>query len=250
MTIGNDHGYEQDPRSSRVVEQSTESHHLAHVTRDLMPLLAEHRLSEAGSNVALERLLARLEPVVRRFLQRRVAASGWDAEFVQESTQQSLVAIVFSLHGCRATTDAELVGWALGVARIQLADLLRREGPRGDSFDDPHPPVVGESLDASVGRCDDVDPGLEILLGVVGRVSDALPDDTAALLWMRLVCDYEWREVGEALGISAGAAKLRFQRLVVTMRKLVHKQLAVLPAPERASGLAWLARRLSDVGNG
>lgn len=247
MTIGNDDRYEQDPRVAGVAVQHSNSPAGENVSPDLTSLLAEHRRSDAGSDVALERLLVRLEPVLRGFLRRQAVAMGRYAEFVQEATQQSLVAIVFSLDGCRATNDAELVGWTLGVARNQLADLLRREGPWSESFDDAYPPVVGESFHASVGRCDDIEPGLEIVLGAVGRVGDALPDDTSALLWMRLVGDYEWREVGYALGISGGAAKLRFQRLVVSMRTLVHRQLTALPPSERALGLSWLARRLGDV---
>ncbi|MBK8059513.1 MAG: hypothetical protein IPK33_17145 [Gemmatimonadetes bacterium] len=251
MTIGNDDGYECEQRPADVAGHDGEPHVGCSDRVDLTALLDSHRHGDDGDDAALERLLARLEPPLRRFLARRVRAMGRDLDFVQDAMQQSLVAIVLGLHGCRAQTDAELVAWALGVARNQLAELLRREGPWSDSLDDDQAPVVvGESFHTSAGQCDDVDPGLDVLLGVVGRISAALPAKAAALLWMRLIADYEWHEVGAELGISAGAAKLRFQRMQVSLRAHVREQLSELPEPERRSAQAWLTRQLGEVIDG
>lgn len=251
MTIDNDDGCECDQRPADAEGRDVETDVDCSDRVDLTALLAAHQKGDASDDAALEALLAHLEPPLRRFLGRRVRSMGRDLDFVQDATQQSLVAIVLSVHGCRARSDAELVAWALGVARNQLAELLRREGPWADSLDDDQAPVVaGESFHTSAGQCDDVDPGLDVLLGVVGRISAALPAKAAALLWMRLVAGYEWHEVGAELGISAGAAKLRFQRMQVSLRAQVQKQLAVLPDPARRSAQAWLSRQLGDVIDG
>ncbi len=213
--------------------------------RDLCSLLAQHRAGGDLSEAALERLVLRIHPPIRGYLRQQANAMGRDDEFLQEATQQSLVSIVFGLHGCRAINDAEFMGWVLSVARNQISDLLRREGPWSVSLDDElETVVVSEDFHASIGRCDDVEPGLDVLLQAVGRVSASLPADAAALLWMRLIGGFEWREVADAVGIAASAAKRRFQRLQRSLRAPVYEQLSTLPASDRASALDWLARRL------
>lgn len=215
-------------------------------TNELIELFAEHRVGNGGE-VPVARLLERLERPVRNFMRRRARTLGCSGDFEQEATQQALVAIVIGLDGCRARNDGELVAWVLGVARNQIAELLRREGPWGARLDDERVNhCVGESYHTAACALDDVEPGLEVLLEVVGRISMRAQSESAVLLWMRLVGRSEWQEVGEELGISAGAAKLRFQRLQVSLRAMVREQLDLLPEPDRELAHAWLAGRLHE----
>lgn len=213
----------------------------------LVPLLILLREGNAHHPWACATLIETVQRPVRTFLQRRAERCGLDASFVDDVVQDALSRIALSAHHCKATSDARAMGWVFAVARSAWSDTLRREGPARLSLDDPgvHGAAL-HSFDASRGYRDDVTPGLEILLEVAVDVSRTLPAETGTLLWMRLIGNEEWSNIGTALGLSATAARRRFQRAQHTMRRLVWERLSILSDPQRSLARAWLLARIGQ----
>ena len=139
------------------------------------------------------------------------------------------------------------MAWLLSVAHTPLADALRREGPRAVALHDARFDSISvQSFHESIGRRSAASPGLEILLRAVVEVSSELSAADAALLWMRLIAEDEWATIGVALGISATAARRRFQRMQKTMGQRVRASLQSLPLVARRLAHEWLSKHLNE----
>lgn len=213
----------------------------------LVPLLILLREGSAHHPRACATLIETVQRPVRSFLQRRAERCGFDVSFVDDVVQDALARIAMSAHRCKATSDASAMAWVFAVARSAWSDTLRREGPARLALDDPgvHGAAL-HSFDESWGHRQEVTPALEILLQTAVDVSLALPTETGTLLWMRLIANEDWSHIGSSLGLSATAARRRFQRAQRTMRRLVRERLSTLSAPQRSLAHSWLVARIGD----
>jgi len=118
------------------------------------------------------------------------------------------------LRGCSASSEAELRAWTGTIARRRVANLMRREEPRVGSA----VPLTALRGHAETTAADPSPNRLALLAALANAVSKLSPVQSR-LLWMRLQADATWQEVGEDLGIGAAAAKRRYQRLTVSLRR-------------------------------
>lgn len=213
----------------------------------LVPLMRQMREGGPPSQAAASTVVHHVEPGIRAFVRQRATRIGRDGAFVDDVVQDTLVLVATRGQQCRATTDREAMAWMLSVAQTALADTLRRDGPRQESVDDPRFDAdMTVSFDESIGRRPVASPGLEILLRVAVEVSGALSAADAKLLWMRLIAEEEWAAVGTALGISATAARRRFQRMQRAMRRRIRAALQSLPPNAQHIAHEWLRTHLSE----
>jgi RNA polymerase sigma factor (sigma-70 family) len=181
---------------------------------DLFELL---QAAHVGNRSAHDALLLDLRLPIRRFLRSRFRFDVDPAMWLEDVEQQTLLHVHCHLGDCRATSDGELVAWALMVARHAAHDVLRRSAAshNGRSLD------VLEDLVDQGGPDDSADASLD-----ARRVVDAqrfLSELDQELLWRRLVSQESWVEVGASLGLSWTAARGRFQRAQSFLRRLIER---------------------------
>lgn len=216
----------------------------------LVPLMQQMREGSPSHQAAVSTVVRHVEPGIRAFIRQRATRIGRDGAFVDDVVQDTLSLVATKGHQCRATTDREAMGWMLSVAQTALADTVRRDGPRQESVEDARFEFdMGVSFDESIGRRPVASPGMEILLRVAVDVSGALSAADAKLLWMRLIAEEEWAAVGASLGISATAARRRFQRMQKSMRRRIRAALLSLPPDAQRIANEWLCKHLDEHPN-
>jgi RNA polymerase sigma factor (sigma-70 family) len=135
-------------------------------------------------------------------------------EFIEDVLQETLMRIYSKLGSCRATESRMFVRWCLTIAGHCASDQFRRlnvEGRRLQALD----VTYRDSAPLNAANADDGDTGMP------AEVLQALAELTVeqqSLLWHRVVCGEQWPEVGREHGITAGAAKRRYQRLRERLR--------------------------------
>ncbi len=87
--------------------------------------------------------------------------------------------------------------------------------------------ATSESVLTSLDRV--ADPLLRLVLAAY----ESLPSDTAAIFWSHLIANETWEETGSAIGLTAGAAKRRYQRAQGLIRRNVLAEVEYLPPLER-----------------
>lgn len=202
------------------------------------------RQAARGNESSLEDLLTRLHLVILRFLSRRLTVASGAASLIDDAAIEALTRIVRAVGQCRAGTDAELISWALAVARTSAIDLLRQELAHATSeLDSSAEQQLSEADHSqSVGRLRS--PAEQALMDLVLSVHDALPDDLQLLLWLRLVEGAPWTAVGEELGTTAEGAKRRFQRGQDKLRREVLRRIPDLEEAHRS----LVRERLASLG--
>lgn len=213
----------------------------------LVRLLAKMRSDRAAYPSTMPMVIDTVEPTMRSFIERRAARIGFDHAFAEDVLHDALLLVATRAHQCRATTDRAAMKWMFSVARSALSDALRHNGPHHLSLDDEQsPPDPSQTFDESIGHRAEGSPGLEILLRLVVDAGLTLSADDATLMWMRLIADEDWATIGAAFGISATAARRRFQRAQHSMRRRVLLALWALPTAKRDSARAWLNKQLRE----
>lgn len=270
----------------------------------LVGLLREAR---DGNRSALEALTTALYPMIRRYVRARLA-DQWDPRTMAcDVAQDAALRLLTSLGSCRATTNGEVIAWALGITRHALADVHRSpedsaqaqrrtvslDAAAGESAEmsadmpgemSPSPArtpclaaghdtggVVGtlpstrrDAPETSAGRvglravarAEKPTPSAKFsdscaaaalsrvtdpLLRLVLVAYDALPADTATIFWSHLIGSETWAETGLTVGLTPGAAKRRYQRAQLSLRRHVLAALSTLPGPVRDAVQARLA---------
>lgn len=194
------------------------------------------------ADVALDALVERLYPLCERFLARRLRSFRDAQDVAADAAQETMVRIATALDTCRAATDRELVAWVLVTARRTLIDMYRSPATGlaarslavelDDDADVTDAPEDGEGARGAPRRT---------LLALALQAYDALTNETAELLWWRLVGGAEWSEVAEQLATTPGGAKRRFQRAQTTLRRSVTALVSQLPPGQRAPVEALVA---------
>ena len=160
------------------------------------------RAAQAGDRAAMEALLRRHYDRIFA-LCRRVTGSDADGA---DAAQEALIAIVRGLP--RFDGRAQFSTWVYRVATNVCLDELRRQRRR------PVPGLGDAELPATADPVDDV-PLLEDRVGDRMDIDAALatlPPDFRAAVVLRDVCQLDYAEIGQVLGIPPGTVRSRIAR--------------------------------------
>lgn len=188
------------------------------------------RLAQAGSAVALNHLLRRMESPVYRYLVARLRAEPDAGDVALDLCQDALIRASLSLGRCTFASDGKLLAWVLTIARNVLLDHLRQARGRGEVRADP-----AWSRTAAAAPPGDEPVAPRLLESFAAEALAEVPETTAELLRLRLVSGRSWKEVGDALGIAETAAKRRFQRAQVSLRRRILERVDALPCDARCA---------------
>ncbi|MGH8998405.1 MAG: RNA polymerase sigma factor [Acidimicrobiia bacterium] len=157
--------------------------------------------SAAGDRSALEVLLARHLDRVHAIC-RRVTGHPEDA---LDATQEAMIAVTRGIG--RYDGRAAFTAWLFRVAPNAALDEVRRRGRRPRPVDvppdaaEPGPPQRGSGPEAAVTARLDVDTALA-----------TLPSEFRAAVVLRDLCDLDYAEIAEALGVPIGTVRSRIAR--------------------------------------
>lgn len=220
---------------------SRDSAHDGSLVGDDRPSLSELLLDARdvadrdAADAALGALIERLYPMAERFLLRRLQSFRDGPDAAADAAQETMVRIANGLDGCRATNDRELVAWMLVVARRTLIDLYR--SPSSGLAARSLSVELDDALDAAEDRGEASESSRTpraTLLALAMQAYGALSDETAELLWWRLIKGAEWSEVAEQMSTSPTGAKRRYQRAQGALQRAVSALVSGLPSTKRA----------------
>jgi RNA polymerase sigma-70 factor (ECF subfamily) len=159
------------------------------------------RAAQAGDRAALDALLRRHHDRILSVC-RRLAGNEADA---LDATQDALVAIVRGLP--RFDGRSKFTTWSHRVASHACIDELRRRGRR---------PIVGlpEDHDGTARGSANASAGIELLPDrlAVDAALARLPEEFRVAVVLRDLCDLEYADIAEELGIPAGTVRSRIAR--------------------------------------
>lgn len=182
-----------------------------------------------GADAALNDLLVRLYHPLRSFVERRLAGMPDIDDLAHDAAQDALLSIARELPTCRATTDRQLLTWALTTVQRKAIDLLRSPDALAHSRRSQVDPAA-LPLPAPESWTDErdeasLDQSELILWELTQTLLGAASPAARPVLWARGAEGATWAEVGEALGIAPTAAKRRFQRAQRHLRQLITQRL-------------------------
>jgi RNA polymerase sigma-70 factor, ECF subfamily len=161
----------------------------------------------AGDRAALEALLERhvdrIHAVCRRVLS--------DPEDALDATQEALIAVARGIghfDGRSAFTT-----WLYRVATNAALDEGRRKARRPHPIARPEDTVGHASPEDAVGARLDVDAALR-----------ALPEDFRVAVVLRYLCDHDYAEIADVLGVPAGTVRSRIARGRAALADVVGNQ--------------------------
>ena len=163
-----------------------------------------------GDAMAFERLFATLAPALRAFFVRSVGNAS-DAEDLMQTT-------LLKVHGSRDRwrRGARLRPWVFTIAARVRSDWLRR---RGRALEDP---LEDEEPASPAADTDAVTASLSHEREERVRAAiDSLTESQRMIVHLHRFEGLTFGEIGKALGISEGAAKLRAFRAYERLRKLL-----------------------------
>ena len=156
-----------------------------------------------GDQASYASFLARITPLLRRMVARRLGASE-----VEDVVQEVLI----SIHKARHTYDGKrpLMPWLVAIARFRISDHLRRHYAqmRHQTVD------IDDFTDrlADVTETDDSNESIEDLLHDV-------PDKQKRILTLMHVEGYTAKEVGAKLNMNESAVKVAAHRAIKKIRE-------------------------------
>jgi RNA polymerase sigma-70 factor, ECF subfamily len=180
-----------------------------------------------GDRDALEALLRRHHDRVHAVC-RRLAGNEADA---LDATQEALLAIVRGLP--RFDGRSAFSTWAYRVATNACLDELRRRRRRPvvGLPDDEREPLDGSGLSGAAA-------GIEVLpdrLAIDAALAQ-LPEEFRAAVVLRDLCDLDYAEIAEVLGIPPGTVRSRIARARGQLARLLGNQEPDGRRPTRGTG--------------
>lgn len=145
------------------------------------------------------------------FIRRRTTT----AEEAEDATQEVFARAARAFRDAENTARTPTLAWLYKVARNHLIDLARRRATTPDT-------VSLERLENEL-ESHDSDYGSEVAR-VLRRTYERLPATQRDAVRLRLIEGHSFAEVAEKLGIAEGAAKMRVQRALETMRDAFERE--------------------------
>lgn len=160
------------------------------------------RAAQAGDRAALDTVLRRHHDRIHAIC-RRLAGNDADA---LDATQEALIAIVRGIG--RFDGRASFSTWSYRVATNACLDELRRRKRR------PAPGLPDDLGDAALGRVGGTAVGIEGLGDrlAIDAALDQLPEEFRVAVVLRDLCDLDYAEIAETLGIPPGTVRSRIAR--------------------------------------
>jgi RNA polymerase sigma-70 factor, ECF subfamily len=158
--------------------------------------------AQSGDRRALEILLNQHYDRIWR-LCRRLAGNDADG---QDAAQEALIAIARGLP--RFDGRAAFTTWSYRVATNACLDELRRRSRRPDPMDQNEAPAMIGLLDPATTAA----PEQIVERQAIDRALRHLPEDYRVAVVLRDLCDLDYAEIGEVLGIPPGTVRSRIAR--------------------------------------
>jgi RNA polymerase sigma factor (sigma-70 family) len=191
-----------------------------------------------GDSAATAPLVNRLQPMIMRFLGRRLPKAA--LEDIEDYAQETIWRCWLRLSECRAQDDGALCAWALTIAwRIVIADRHRRLVTVPLAQAD----VVAVGSAENQLQVPSLDiPSLAELLGRIAcNAQLRLTPATQELLYVRLIEGARWKDIAVRYQTSLTAVRRRYQRAQATLRRSVITDLHDVPEPVRSCAIIWLS---------
>lgn len=197
--------------------------------------------ARGGGEEALEILLDRLRPRVKRYLVGRLQSHPSTDALAAEMTQDVLVRVAESIEDCRATTERQLNSWIRTIARRRVIDRYRKREReldkrvwQEDQRVDGRLLIDGLIDEDTELSSEDVSELDEILGALLWKAQAELSAGTRQTLRRRLLYGETWPQVGEVVGTSGAGAKRRYQRAQDRLRREVLARIRELPSDLQA----------------
>lgn len=193
------------------------------------------RAAQAGDDRACEQLFVSIRPYALRVADAFLRNVPTAAIVGEDVAQESLLRAYVSLESCRAETSGQVLAWIRVITQRLATEVMRAHAFRVS--------LAGVELLESSACSDDTTPSGDnefsngeqrFLERLTFEAYAALGDSSAEALWMHLICSASWEEAGRALDITAAAAKRRFQRAQIAIRRRVIRRAGELSASDRA----------------
>jgi DNA-directed RNA polymerase specialized sigma24 family protein len=197
--------------------------------RPALPTLIELvDAARAGSEPALNAVLANVEPALRDLLMHRYWNLHDPAIDPNDLLQLALIRISERIATCTATDSRGFVAWCLTVAhRVGLSEL--RKSKRAPQF----LPLVKDIIDAGPDISDDELHDL-LARGLVAAAV-GIPSDTHSLVVGRYIEEETWTVLGARSDLNPPAARQRVLRACARMGEQWASWQAELPEAERTA---------------
>jgi len=166
--------------------------------------------ARTGDREALEMLVGRHYAVVYRFLLGFLR----DEELAADGTQDTFVKAMARLSGFRG--EAAFRTWILAIARNEALGMIRTQGRRREEPMEDFPRIDADA----VGPDEQALRAAEIhrIEGALAR----LPEKQRLSVSLRLFEGLSFREVGEIIGSSEGAARVNYHYGIGRLREWLH----------------------------
>ena len=199
--------------------------------RDASPDETSFQLLErvrGGDVSALDRLLHRYTPVLRRWARGRLPRWARDVSDTQDLVQDTLIQAMKHLEGFRHERPGALQAYLRQALMNRIRDELRRaqRRPRATELVDEIPERAASPLEQAIGH--------EALDAYETALSELRPDDREAIV-ARVELGQSYEEVAAVLGKpTANAARVAVQRAVVRLAEKVRRDSALPQAASEA----------------
>lgn len=201
--------------------------------------------ARAGDDDALEMLLCLLRPVLLRFARAQLAEEAEAEETACDIAQKAMIRITRGLDGCRAEAGPQIRAWALQIVKNLCTDHFRanraravRVLPLSFWIDEVEVSLLGaEPAERPRG-----DYGGRVLNRALREALRALPATAQRLLCLRVQEGMTWSQVALELGLTRDAAKRRFERVQIRLRKETFRKIENLGGRDREAALRFLRR--------
>lgn len=202
----------------------------ASAERHAVDVVALLRGAQAGDDADSERLFGLIRPYVVQVASAFLGTCPSAVMMAEDVAQEALYRAFRSLRTCRAASEGEVFCWLRTITRRIAIEMLRTHGPRV-SRHGVELTVAAAIAEDGLERDVDGIPGIDSPERRVFDAYDMLPDDSAQVVYLHLITACRWDDVGREMGISATAAKRRYQRAQHAIRTAVKRwsdaQLAV-----------------------
>lgn len=201
-----------------------------------------------GDERALDALLQRIHRPVRQALAGRFRELPNAGDAVRDVALDVLTKVAGGIYDCRAEGDRQVWRWVWTVVERARIDYLRRELPRLSHL------LIEEEMERVLGvrswrdwrEALDQEPasGEAMLMRHLMESYEAMPEETAQLIWHRVVLSASYEDIARAFGTTVSAAKRRWQRARRSLKKSVLRRIETLTAtPDRQAAIEALAER-------
>jgi RNA polymerase sigma-70 factor (ECF subfamily) len=165
-----------------------------------------------GDRVALERLLALVQPVVVRYCRARVGRGERSYASADDVAQEVCLAVLTALPSYR-DQGRPFLAFVYGIAAHKVADAHRsaarnRSEPVAEFVDAP---VVGDGPEQAAMQGE--------LSGRMARLMSTLPPKQREILVLRVVVGLSAEETADAVGSTPGAVRVAQHRALNRLRK-------------------------------